>query len=60
MEIDQTLKLLAQAIPVMAPWVEKTVMELRTQLGQALAMGAVPTNPEPQDNAAFPTGTGRL
>jgi hypothetical protein len=61
MEIDQSLKLLAQALPTLAPWVQRVVMDLRTNLGQALASGAVPTSPAPAaDNAAFPTGTGRL
>lgn len=59
-EIDQALKLLAQAIPQLAPWVEKTVMELRFQLGTALQSGAVPTNPEPADNTMMPDGSGRL
>lgn len=61
MEIDQALKLLAQAIPQLAPWVEKTVLELRQQIGNALNQGAVPTSPAPgQDNAQFPGGRGNL
>jgi hypothetical protein len=60
MEIDQSLKLLGQSIPLLAPWVARVTTELRTQLGQALAMGAAPTSPEPQDNAMFPDGSGRL
>lgn len=59
-EIDQALKLLAQALPNVAPWVEKTVMELRFQIGTALQSGAVPTNPTPSDNQQFPDGGGRL
>lgn len=59
-EIDQALKLLAQAIPQLAPWVEKTALELRYQIGTALNAGAVPTNPVPQDNERFPDGGGRL
>lgn len=59
-EIDQALKLLAQALPVLAPWVEKTVMELRFQIGTALQSGQVPTSPEPQDNQQFPDGSGRM
>lgn len=59
-EIDQALKLLAQALPVLAPWVEKTVMELRFQIGTALQSGQVPTSPSPQDNQQFPDGSGRL
>lgn len=59
-EIDQALKLLAQAIPTLAPWVEKTVMELRYQIGTALQSGAVPTSPVPGDNQGFPDGGARL
>lgn len=59
-EIDQALKLLAQAIPQLAPWVEKTVFELRFQIGTALQGGGVPTNPTPVDNEAMPDGSGRL
>jgi len=59
-EIDQSLKLLAQAIPQIAPWVEKTVLELRFQIGTALQSGAAPTNPTPADNTAFPDGGARL
>jgi hypothetical protein len=58
-EIDQALKLLAQAIPQLSPWVEKTVMELRTQIGMALQGGA-PTNPAPDGQSSFPTGEGRM
>lgn len=59
-EIDQALKLLAQAIPQLAPWVEKTVSELRMQIGMALQGGGVPTSPAPTDNQAMPDGGGRL
>jgi hypothetical protein len=59
-EIDQALKLLAQAIPSLAPWVEKTTYELRFQLGQALNSGAVPTDPSSQDSVGMPDGMGRL
>ncbi len=59
-EIDQALKLLAQAIPQLAPWVEKTTFELRYQIGTALQSGNVPTSPEPAQNEQFPDGTGRL
>lgn len=58
-EIDQALKLLAQALPQLAPWVEKTVMELRFQIGTALQAGPA-TNPAPQDNEQFPDGSGRM
>lgn len=60
MEIDQAIKLLAQAVPVLAPWAARVTTELRIQLGQALASGGVPTSPEPSDNSAFPDGSGRL
>lgn len=59
-EIDQALKLLAQSIPNLAPWVEKTCMELRYQLGTALNSQSVPTNPTPQDSERFPDGGGRI
>jgi hypothetical protein len=59
-EIDQALKLLAQSIPTLAPWVEKTCMELRYQIGTAMNSGAVPTNPTPEDGERFPDGGGRL
>jgi hypothetical protein len=59
-EIDQALKLLAQAIPQLAPWVEQTTMELRYQIGMALQGGAIPTNPTPDDSQSMPDGTGRM
>jgi hypothetical protein len=60
MEIDQSLKLLSQALPALLPWVERITAELRTNIGMAIAQGANP-NPAPAaDNAAFPTGAGRL
>jgi hypothetical protein len=59
-EIDQALKLLAQAIPQLAPWVEQVTNELRNQVGQALQGGAVPTDPSAQDNSRFPDGAARL
>lgn len=59
-EIDQALKLLAQAIPQLAPWVEQVTNDLRMQVGQALQGGAVPTDPSMQDNSRFPDGGGRL
>lgn len=62
MEIDQALKVLAQQIPSLLPWAEKTTLELRAQLGQALNAGAMPTSPVPagRDAQAFPDGGGRL
>lgn len=59
-EIDQALKLLAQAIPTLAPWVEKTTLELRYQIGTALQSGNIPTDPTSPDNTQFPDGMGRL
>ena len=62
MEIDQALKVLAQQIPTLMPWVQKVTLELRSQLGQALNAGAAPTSPLPagRDAGAFPDGGGRL
>lgn len=60
MEIDQAIKLLAQAVPALSPWAAKVTMELRAQLGQAIAAGGIPTSPEPKDGPAFPDGSGRL
>lgn len=59
-EIDQALKLLAQSMPQLAPWVEKTTLELRYQIGTALNSGAVPTDPTMKDNEMMPDGGGRL
>lgn len=59
-EIDQALKLLAQAIPQLAPWVEKTVQELRYQIGTSLQSGNVPTDPTASDNQSMPDGMGRM
>jgi hypothetical protein len=58
-EIDMALKLLAQMVPQLGPWVMTVLPELHMQLGQALAVGA-PTSPEPQDNAVMPDGGGNL
>lgn len=60
LEIDQALKMLARAVPALAPWAARVTTELRMQLGQALANGGAPTSPEPMDNAVFPDGSGRL
>lgn len=59
-EIDQALKLLAQSMPQLAPWVEQTCEQLRFQVGSALNSGAVPTSPTPSDNSRFPDGGGRM
>jgi hypothetical protein len=60
MEVDLALKSLAQSIPTMAPWVEKTALELRDQLGQALQSGAVPTSAAPTGAENFPGGGNNL
>lgn len=62
MEIDQALKVLAQQIPALLPWVERTTVELRTQLGQALNSGMAPTSAMSQgmDAQQFPDGGGQL
>ena len=60
LEIDQSLKLLAQAVPTLGPWVEKTVMELRQQVGTALNSGQVPTNPQPSGTPSMPDGSQNL
>lgn len=62
MEIDQALKTLAQAVPMLAPFVEQTLMQLRVQIGQALQAGAVAGDPSmgSQEQTAFPGGNGRL
>jgi hypothetical protein len=56
MEIDHALKLLGQAAPAIAPWVEKTTMELKAQLGQILNAPTTPTSPV----GSFPDGSSRL
>ena len=53
MEIDQALKVLAQAAPQLGPWVMKTAMELRQQVGQAL-QGNLSSQAAPDAN--FPGG----
>lgn len=62
MEIDQALKVLAQQIPALLPWVQRTTIDLRTQLGQALNAGAVPTSAQSSgmDASQFPDGGGQL
>lgn len=58
-QIDQALKLLAQAVPSVAPWVEQTVMQLRQQIGQALQSGGAATSPQPA-GAQMPDGSQNL
>lgn len=61
MEIDQALKVLAQQMPTMLPWVEQVTTELRMQVSQAISSGAIPTAAVPGGNmASFPDGSGQL
>lgn len=55
MEIDQALKLLAQAAPQLAPWVDQTTQQLRSQVGVAISQG-VSTNATPTGTGNFPGG----
>jgi hypothetical protein len=55
MEIDQALKLLAQAAPQLAGWVDQTTQQLRQQVGVAISSG-VPTNGAPSGQGNFPGG----
>jgi len=56
MEIDHAMKLLAQAVPSLGPWVAKTTMELKAQLGQVLNAPPMMSGPD----ASFPDGSSRL
>jgi hypothetical protein len=60
MELDASMKLLAQMVPQLGPWAEQATAQLRQQLGSALTQGQVPTTPEPAENTEFPGGQGRL
>ena len=60
MEIDSSMKVLAQMVPQLAPWAESATAQLREQLGALLNNGGLPTSPEPQENAQFPGGHGLL
>lgn len=60
MELDASMKLLAQMVPTLAPWAEMATAQLRRQMGEALTGGGIPTDPEPQENTEFPGGQGRL
>ena len=55
MEIDQALKLLAQAAPQLAGWVDQTTQQLRSQIGVALQSG-VPSSAQPNGVGNFPGG----
>lgn len=56
LEIDQALKTLAQSVPALGPWVEKTVGELRQQIGNALNGGGVATSAAPAGAKSMPDG----
>lgn len=58
MEIDQALKLLAQAMPALGPWVAQTVAGLRQQLAQSLSTQA-PASPL-MGEQGFPDGSPRM
>lgn len=55
MEIDQALKLLAQAAPQLAGWVDQTTQQLRQQVGVAISSGT-PTSATPAGQGNFPGG----
>lgn len=59
MEIDQALKLLAQAAPQLAPWVDQTTQQLRSQVGVAISQGGS-TNAQPNGVGNFPGGGSNL
>lgn len=55
MEIDQALKLLAQAAPQLSAWVDQTTQQLRAQVGVAISSG-VPSSSQPNGVGNFPGG----
>lgn len=55
MEIDQALKLLAQAAPQLAAWVDQTTQQLRSQVGVAISSG-IPGSAQPSGVGNFPGG----
>lgn len=58
-EVQMALKLLAQAVPQLGPWVMQVVPELQQQLSAALASG-VSASPTPFGNSKMPDGSGNL
>lgn len=58
-EVEMALKLLAQAVPQLGPFVMSVVPELRNQLSQALASG-LSASAAPQGNMMMPDGSGNL
>ncbi len=60
MELDASMKVLAQMVPQLAPWAEMATSQLREQLGAALNSGELRTSPESAENRDFPGGQGLL
>ena len=60
MELDNSMKVLAQMVPQLAPWAEQSAAQLREQLGNLLNSGDLETSPEPNENREFPGGRGLL
>ena len=60
MELDASMKVLAQMVPQLAPWAEQSTAQLREQLGALLNNGDLQTSPEPDENRSFPGGRGLL
>lgn len=56
MEISHALEMLGQAVPQLGPWISKTTMDLKAQLGQILSAPPAQSNP----NGSFPDGSSRL
>jgi len=59
MEIDQALKLLAQAAPQLSAWVDQTTQQLRSQVGVAISSG-IPSSATPNGTGNFPGGGSNL
>jgi len=60
MELDMSMKVLAQMVPALAPWAEQATSQLRAQLSSAINSGGMPTGAEPPENSQFPGGEGLL
>lgn len=60
MELDASMKVLAQMVPQLASWAEQATSQLRSQLGAILNNGDLPTGAEPSENHQFPGGQGLL
>ena len=59
MEVDMSLKQLAQVAPMMTPWIMQVSEQLKMQVAQAMGAGGVPAMPAGAASQ-FPDGTGRL